>query len=880
MPSRGPTAVVNRKKTLSDSEVLAYSKNRFADHSLRYKVRQLRDQEQVCHDHHQREIFRWKKFMRKSSRTSGVWSSSFDSCESEDWGLSEDSADSSAVDDQKQQNGGGGGGAGGGSPQPTPRRNNNASLELARSLTFQNEALSRLQKPWAYTFSAASHNFVYNEAEQLGRGQEKRLFLRSVSSNSTANSSCFFSSSSDRDGSKSRFSVGDMRQRSSSGPRRPLTGRSTPGVRLRSQSREKLSVSASVNKDRPKTSVGFVRARPKLKKSACVDGDGDVFSDDARVVKNNVSSVNAEQGTAASRMRDTDGKDLLEKSKGSVFFDYSQSSDELSGLSNKVLQTNNDTLPVKEKKYNAHRSNSTDAAESSKQLETDSKPGEKTFTPTENTDTHVSIVSLDNDKHKISPPGHSGALLHTPREKHTKSATGKRVKIKLATDKQSDRKTLSAHISGNSEVAESQAHNKIKTATEEQQRLSKTLSEIDSKSATMTEVNHTLQPVEERKVSGSSAILREDQSTTPLSATTTTAAAISPPSQAPTPRTHQESQNENSARPESYRYADKWRRGAEAAKKTLGLTTETVFLSRRFSAIDDRRRGSFMKIVDQLEALRQHQNSRRMNRIDDDEDVEFSGQNEVSGTPLIEAEATGMENRKEAGVIDIKDAQSQGARNGTLTSARGFRKSSKVLSSEGQQSQRKVSIPKPNKADGDSTATKTLQLIKEQQPKEKTTSIPSKTVDAQVAPKTLQEPPQEHTMLTDRDGEDVCPSDGSSSGDSDYTVFKGFKIHNYIRPQTRYRADPFLLGRRERSLLRISIENPVCLDGNRGNIPRSEMIFPRTCRKKVLEELVQRNNQPVKAQDSGVVPLELRAKIDDFYKTIEPYCPKPDLVLD
>nr|KAG5694868.1 hypothetical protein BaRGS_028796 [Batillaria attramentaria] len=113
------------------------------------------------------------------------------------------------------------------------------------------------------------------------------------------------------------------------------------------------------------------------------------------------------------------------------------------------------------------------------------------------------------------------------------------------------------------------------------------------------------------------------------------------------------------------------------------------------------------------------------------------------------------------------------------------------------------------------------------------------------------------------------------SGDSDYTVFRGFPIRNYVRPQHRYKVDPFLTSRRERLMLRLSMENPVFLNGSR-NEHKAEVVFPKKARRKVLQELVEKNSAPVRKEDKGVVPPELRAKIDEFFKTLEPLCPKPN----
>ena len=109
--------------------------------------------------------------------------------------------------------------------------------------------------------------------------------------------------------------------------------------------------------------------------------------------------------------------------------------------------------------------------------------------------------------------------------------------------------------------------------------------------------------------------------------------------------------------------------------------------------------------------------------------------------------------------------------------------------------------------------------------------------------------------------------------DGGVTVWKGMHLRHYVRPQERYRAatDPCLPKRRRG-------RGPKEAQGAASG--KEEPLFPSPYRRKVLDELVQHNHRMTKDDDAGVVSAELRARIDRFFISIEPYCPKPQFVLE
>lgn len=876
MPVYGAAAVVSGKKTLSDSEMRAYSRNRFADRTLRYRVGRLSDQEQTCHDRHQREIFQWKDFMRQSTRTSGFWSANLDS-ESEDWVLFGEEKNLPEAGEQKREGLGGIGaspGFGSSTQRGPPQRGGNClSIELARSLTFQSEALSRLQKPWAYSYSATSYNSVYNDAEQLARGQEKRLYLRRASSSAiSANSSS--SSSSDQLNDKvlfrSRSSASDVRpDPSPAPPTRPLTGRSTPGMTLKPRFRDKLTASASIIKGRPKTTVGLVRVKAKLKKTAWLDEDdgGPPVNAESTGGQNNDGCSNVSVPVSNSGCtRVLDGNHRIKDNMSSGGDESAKIKDyhPVTSTENASIDRDKPILGIRNENGNIPDEKSVVAISD---RGTEVKVNERTFSPTagtsldaepyarasaERSQIHRNGISVSADEGTQSDSISANTLHGDPKRQPPKETNEKRVKIRLATEKE----------------------------------------QVDTSHGANSELSHTLTfSVKDRTVASSCGSLKEDQS---LVAPTTAAPATS--SATPTPgHLIGCAKNGGAKRPKSVSHAAHSRRSSDNSSRTFGYLRQRSGVtsasaraerawsgspSQRSSSVDVSRRSSFVKIADKLEAL-QNRYNRRLSRFDDDKQVEQLRQNEVSGSPN---EANGnLANEKEIkGTSAVKDVAEQ--QQSSKTTETSFTKATNS-SQKNQTSQEKSTNPKQDKAEDGLRVATTYQSTKESPKNQssKETSEEAAKAAVEASPEQSYDPDPEPDP--DPDSEEACnaadflPLEGSSSPDSGCIVFKGFRIRNYVPPQERYRTDPVMSSRRERSKFRLSLENPVCLSGNRGE-SKAEMIFPRSARQRVLQELVERNNQPIRTQDNGVVPPELRAKIDDFFRSIEPYCPKPELSLD
>ncbi|PVD28327.1 hypothetical protein C0Q70_10914 [Pomacea canaliculata] len=153
-----------------------------------------------------------------------------------------------------------------------------------------------------------------------------------------------------------------------------------------------------------------------------------------------------------------------------------------------------------------------------------------------------------------------------------------------------------------------------------------------------------------------------------------------------------------------------------------------------------------------------------------------------------------------------------------------------------------------------------------------------KTENTEMSPKQPEQPVA--VADDDNDNEVVSPSARSghrtyirrdSVDSDDCTLFRGHKIFNYVRPQDRYKADPFYTSRRERLLQRLSMETPVAMGDSRKQV-KVAVIFPKHARQRLLQRLVEQNHRPLRTADRGAVHPVLRARIEQFYQTLEPFC--------
>ena len=758
--------------------------------------------------------------MRQSTKTTGVWSTSFDG-DGGDWPPEEDFQ---YVTQSQQQ------GSWVKADESSPRgksagtqRDGNPSTELARSLTFPSEALSQLQKSWAYTYTAASHNTVYKEALELSQMKRTRMHLRRALS---ASMSSFKHQSPDRDIGKDG---------------RPFTARSTPCAPRRSHRdspSDRRAASASANKNRPKTSVGVVRVTQKQKKIA--EGWHD---------KGDRASLDDSQCAKGVKKHDVDVSEIV-STPAHALSSGQRTNDSVTTAIFEITGTQGTAIVLSPSEKNVEGSDKLPLLVK----KTNGVIRDSRVTPSE----AVNVVCLLKSGTEQNKQADVQQISSHERDYNTNSVD--------AAHDHGETRSVQPSLSNESTKQRGNAK-RVQIKLGQEQSSFNTEPPVSSEQmgipAPVTQCSQSTVPAKDGTVA-SAGDDTVDGDAVP------TAAAVST-----LDKSEQLSHNrdEGYKRPKSVSYAatvindsgPEFRPKSQGPGQRSQPIQEPGKMERRGSASPvkghptnlGQRRGSFMKIVDQLEALKN--NGRRSLRAGDKTEVE-SPKNEVAGS-----------------VGEAPDQQI----NGDTSNTKDVQATEKNTTNSTTQTQSKTS-PTAEQPENTSRVSKPLPSVLEISPAPEAPHLSeekaSEMVSSNLAAESTHHQPNHHPDLDENNHVvDFLTSEQDSYTGSDYTVFNGYKIRNYVRPQLRYRADPFLSSRRERSLIRLSIEHPVYLNGNRGDM-KSDMLFPKTCRQKVLQELVDRNNQPAPVQDSGVVPPELRAKIDEFFKTIEPYCPKPEVL--
>ncbi|KAL8583258.1 hypothetical protein ACOMHN_043093 [Nucella lapillus] len=823
------------KKSVTGSVVLAQSRNRSVEHGLSRTMRRLKDQEQLLQDRHQREMLRLRDFRRQSLQTSGIWCTSFEEELSQDSSASEDIFDTPRDKRDVES-------SSGGSSTSSSRLNSRRgscvgnSNEMTRSLVAQSDSLLKLQKPWAYTYSLTSYNSLYKESMQLAEGQKSQLNFRRVSdsfANTSPDHMKMF---------RSRSSVGNVGQDLVSGSRRPLTGRSTPGIPQRARSsRHRLSLSASVDKTRPKTSVGLVPGAKTQQK--------EIFE---------------KKTTDCAISHQTDGKLGADTGDTALHFVSAQQNnmDDSVNDGGDVM----DILPTMAR--NTSDSTSGEVSQSSS-VPCDPKSLSYCEIIKKEADPHgkhdLSVLE-DNSEWDINKglPLISETDEDTYLQEQTKGT--EREDIPNTDKPRRPTNQFTSSTSSNSPerpVKEKKVHIKLTATDPKQCRRSM---EIDTKSRSAQYQSY----LTDKHAMPSSDSSKRDENIPPAAKTAAEPARVwSSPPTPHRPQTRAESRENNRLKSTSYDRSTRRCSDVGMLRQRSDMTSDfsrserrsSGSLSRRYSAIDVSGSSSFMKIADQLEVLREF-SLQRMIPVDDDE--EDWSEEDVSGSPNeVNAIVTPLSG-KVGRVNDTRLLQS--AQTKSLRGDEKAPNNGRQVKRQNSKSPEHISISKISHS---STNTKG-------QPSETKKPILSKTSN-EISRKISESHNNGEIQNFEKTLQNGVPVSPHKNKSPDFTVFKGVKIHNYVRPQERYRGDTVVHLRREKSMPNLSTKTPALPRHQNGIKPA--VVFSKTSRRKVLQELVHRHHQPIRAADSEALPPQLRSRIDEFLKTIEPYCSKPDLVL-
>lgn len=104
--------------------------------------------------------------------------------------------------------------------------------------------------------------------------------------------------------------------------------------------------------------------------------------------------------------------------------------------------------------------------------------------------------------------------------------------------------------------------------------------------------------------------------------------------------------------------------------------------------------------------------------------------------------------------------------------------------------------------------------------------------------------------------------------------FKGKKLHDYVKPQDRYKHDPFKMKKREKLMKKLATETPVFAEDQREQILNVEMTFSKATRSRLLKQLVEENSTKRQTSSRNGYEQSLNSKIDQFMKSIEDFCKK------
>lgn len=129
--------------------------------------------------------------------------------------------------------------------------------------------------------------------------------------------------------------------------------------------------------------------------------------------------------------------------------------------------------------------------------------------------------------------------------------------------------------------------------------------------------------------------------------------------------------------------------------------------------------------------------------------------------------------------------------------------------------------------------------------------------------------------LSNSDMSDDSCSQSSIIEDSNYIMYKGYKLKNYIKPQERFRIDQVSMIRKRKQLLLKLLRNRPSdlqrnsLDHNFLTIGMNDASFTEPAKEKALERLVEENMAKSVTPRPDIDRAELDTKIEQFMESLE-----------
>ena len=106
----------------------------------------------------------------------------------------------------------------------------------------------------------------------------------------------------------------------------------------------------------------------------------------------------------------------------------------------------------------------------------------------------------------------------------------------------------------------------------------------------------------------------------------------------------------------------------------------------------------------------------------------------------------------------------------------------------------------------------------------------------------------------------------------DYILFKGRPIHNYVKPQLRYKHDPFSAKSRERLIRKLTTDIPILPKEEKCRPVKYHRVYSKGARKRMLKELIEENNLQNNRLSYNADNGKLENKIQEFYNSISEFC--------
>lgn len=106
----------------------------------------------------------------------------------------------------------------------------------------------------------------------------------------------------------------------------------------------------------------------------------------------------------------------------------------------------------------------------------------------------------------------------------------------------------------------------------------------------------------------------------------------------------------------------------------------------------------------------------------------------------------------------------------------------------------------------------------------------------------------------------------------DYILFKGRPIHNYVKPQLRYKHDPFSAKSRERLIRKLTTDIPILPKAEKCRSVKYQRVYSKGARKRMLKELIEENNLQNNGLSYNADNGKLENKIQEFYHSISEFC--------